>query len=229
MLIGCSNNTPSTLTLRFHPYVGDTPLALNTGSYQNPGGEGKFSVRDFQVFISNVVLHFQTEKERENESYHLARFDGNEPHYQFTVPITNKESVSSVSFGIGVDPKANGTITIAGDLDPNSRMAWNWEVGYKFLLVEGTLTTTKKQLPLVYHIGFDKSYTRVKFTLDSKFQENKEIVNFKVDLLALFDNLEDNAQQSKPIDMASLSHVKFAPDDVAKIADNFSRFITLMP
>ena len=47
---------PGRLVLRFHPFVGEEALVLDAVRYANPGGEGRFKVRDFQFFISNITL-----------------------------------------------------------------------------------------------------------------------------------------------------------------------------
>jgi hypothetical protein len=100
-------------------------------------------------------------------------------------------------------------------------MAWNWQVGYKFLLLEGSLFTQEKQQPLVYHIGFNESYTRLNFPLNSTTVSNDGIIKLKVDILALFN-------QAEAIDMNEMPNVKFDPEDVAKIANGFQYFISLM-
>ncbi len=228
---------PQNITLRFHPFVGDNPFLLNTQSYQNPGGDGEFTVRDFQLFISNIVLSSPTNQINEQESYHLLRFDGNSAFDQIVIPQIKLRSHNQLSFGIGVDPKANGSLMFSGDLDPNSRMAWNWQVGYKFLLLEGTLTVNKQQLPLVYHIGFDESYTELNFDIANKIMPENGVINFKIDLQRLFqkDNSHDVIptqpqlpQDIEYIDMYKMSHVKFSPEDVKSIANGFNHFITIM-
>ena len=47
---------PIELSLHFHPFVGHDPLVLHDARYPNPGGEGRFEVRDFQFFVSNIRL-----------------------------------------------------------------------------------------------------------------------------------------------------------------------------
>ena len=71
------------------------------------------------------------------------------------VPRRNYERIE---FGIGVDAAANRSLQQRGDLDPNGRMAWNWEVGYKFVLFEGALLRGNESVLLVYHIGFAENY-----------------------------------------------------------------------
>jgi hypothetical protein len=236
IIMGWLRSMPQNLTLRFHPYVGDTPLVLHDRSYENPGGEGTFSIRDFQLFISNIVIDYSSNSLKEQESYHLVRFDGNTSFDQIVIPEIEIQNLKKVSFGIGVDPKANGTIIISGDLDPNSRMAWNWQMGYKFLLLEGMLTVQNEQLPLVYHIGFDESYTVLNFDISNDKLLNNGVIDFKIDLRRLFQksnalaknqtSLQSN-QEIKYIDMSAMSHVKFAPDDVKMIAQGFHDFISV--
>jgi hypothetical protein len=244
---------PQNLTLRFHPYVGDKPLVLHDQSYKNPGGNGYFSVRDLQLFISNIVVSYSSTSIKESESYHLVRFDGSTSFDEIIIPEIKLQNIKQLSFGIGIDPKANGTILFSGDLDPNSRMAWNWQVGYKFLLLEGTLTLQDQQLPLVYHIGFDESYTELAFDitaditndmatdiaadLTNKNLSNDGVINFKIDLLRLFQKNNSHTpkllgqpsnESIEYIDMAEMSHVKFAPDDVRIIAKGFEDFISIL-
>jgi hypothetical protein len=212
---------PTNLTLRFHPYVGDQALVLNDKQYANPGGKGVFSIRDFQLFVSNIHLSNSHQSFIEQDSYHLARFDGNTPYYQLDITDVDLGKFEQLSFGVGIDPKANGTLLIAGDLDPNSRMAWNWQVGYKFLLLEGSLFLARTKLPLVYHIGFDESYTTLTFPINNQTMSRDGVINLKVDVIALFN-------QSSAIDMNTTPNVKFDPQDVAKIAESFTNFISVL-
>jgi len=228
---------PHDLTLRFHPYVGVQPLVLNDQSYKNPGGHGKFSIRDFQLFISNIVLNYPSSLIKEVESYHIIRFDGKTTFDEIIIPEIEINQLRKLSLSIGIDPKANGTLLISGDLDPNSRMAWNWQVGYKFLLLEGTLSIQDEKIPLVYHIGFDESYTELTFDISNKEISDGGVIDLKIDLLQLFKKaiISTENQTIQPsntvinyLDMAEISHVKFAPDDVKKIANGFNYFISIL-
>ena len=130
---------PGTVRMRFDAVIGDQPLVFNDARYSNPGGAGMFRIRDFQFFISNIDLHGEKGVYRVPDSYYLARFENSSTSYQIDLTKVSRDSYSAVTFSIGVDEVANGSIMSVGDLDPNSRMAWNWEVGYKFLLFEGAL------------------------------------------------------------------------------------------
>ena len=120
-----------------------------------------------------------------------------------------------------MDKGANRSIKPVGDLDPNGRMAWNWEVGYKFFLFEGVMDLGKTFLPLVYHVGFDENYKTLAFDLD----QSGDLVDLKsayftVDIMRLF-------KGTSTIDMAEFSTVKFDKRDAQAIAGNFVTMISL--
>jgi methanobactin biosynthesis MbnP-like protein len=205
---------PIELTLVFHPFVGPEPLELNVSRYPNPGGEGRFEVRGFQFYLSNIRLTEATGGVyEEHDSYHLVRFDGDEPVFTIVLAGVPRRDYRQLEFGIGVDAEANRSLAQRGDLDPNGRMAWTWEVGYKFVLLEGTLTRGSESVPLVYHVGFDESYTLV------STKAGPARYDFRVDLLRLFQD----------VDMAALPTVKFDRADAARLARNFPGMITPMP
>jgi len=121
-----------------------------------------------------------------------------------------------------VDPAANGRIEQRGDLDPNGRMAWTWDVGYKFVLFEGALEIDGKRQPLVYHVGFDENYRSLGFALNpQRFTAGAAHIDFRVDLMQMFNG-------SIPVDMAALPTVKFDRADAARLAVNYAGMITPM-
>jgi hypothetical protein len=213
---------PVELTLYFHPFVGSAPLVLNEGSYPNPGGEGRFKVRDFQFFLSNIRLVGATGAHVESDSYHLVRFDGDEPTFVIVLRDVPRRHYGRVEFGIGVDAVANRSLAQRGDLDPNGRMAWNWEVGYKFVLFEGALLRGDESTPLVYHVGFAENYRLISTKLRrERLDSRRARLDFKVDIMRLF-------QGSTNVDMAALPSVKFDRADAALLARNFAAMVTPM-
>lgn len=212
-LCGCASQ-PGDLTLTFHPFVGTEPLAFNESRYPNPGGEGHFEVRSFQFYVSNIRLTGESGTYAEPDSYHLVRFDGDEPGFDIVLRGVPRRGYRRLEFGIGVDPAANRSLAQRGDLDPNGRMAWTWEVGYKFVLLEGTLTRGDESVPLVYHVGFDESYRVVAMDLPRGGR-----LDLRVDLLQLF----------RGVDIAALPTVKFDRGDTALLARNVAALITPMP
>jgi hypothetical protein len=214
---------PVQVALTFHPLVGEQSLVLNEDRYANPGGEGTFRIRGFQFFISNIRLESESGNYVEPESYHLARFDGDDGSYHILLEHVPRRDYKRLEFGIGVDPQANGTITVAGDLDPNSRMAWSWDVGYKFVLFEGNIHHGNAHLPLVYHIGFDENYKVISVPLYAGLIHGAVAnLEFRVDILAMFSG-------GTRVDMLALPNVKFDRRDAKRLADNYSGMIALCP
>lgn len=213
---------PIELALYFHPFVGPEPLVLNESRYPNPGGEGRFKVRDFQFFLSNIRLTGGTGVYTEPDSYHLVRFDGAEPAFGIVLHDVPRRDYQRIEFGIGVDAAANKSLAQRGDLDPNGRMAWNWEVGYKFVLFEGTLVRGNASVPLVYHVGFEENYRLIATELHREPLDSRPArLDFRVDILRLF-------QGSTTVDMAALPSVKFDRADAALLARNFAAMVTPM-
>jgi hypothetical protein len=214
---------PGTVRMRFDAVIGEQPLVFNDARYSNPGGAGMFRVRDFQFFISNIVLHGEKGVYRVADSYYLARFDNASTSYQIDLPNVPRDSYAAVTLSIGVDEVANGSIMSVGDLDPNSRMAWNWEVGYKFLLFEGALIDGDMIRPLVYHVGFNENRKTLRFNLPEEVAPNSsDALLFTVDVMALFTG-------KNTVDMATLPNVKFDRDDARLLAGNYGTMISLTP
>ncbi len=212
---------PTRLTLRFHPFVGNEALVLNEARYANPGGEGLFKVRDFQFFLSNIRLLADGVEFAEPESYHLVRFDSGPGIHVLVIENLPREGYRRIEFGIGVDPAANGSIAPVGDLDPNGRMAWSWDVGYKFVLFEGGLVLGDTQYPLVYHVGFNENYTPLSFGLDRSMFENADAtLDFRTDLSQLF-------KGAHTLDMATLPNVKFDRGDARLLAENYAKMVSM--
>ena len=213
---------PIELGLYLHPFVGPEPLVLHEPRYPNPGGEGRFQVRDFQFFLSNIRLTGAAGTYAEPESYHLVRFDGAEPAFHIVLHDVPRGKYRRIEFGVGVDAAANASLAQHGDLDPNGRMAWTWEVGYKFVLFEGTLARGDESVPLIYHVGFDENYRLVSIELqDEPVGSRPARLDFRVDILRLFEG-------SARVDMAALPSVKFDRTDAALLARNCAAMITPM-
>ncbi len=211
---------PGTLVLRLHATADDESLVYNEFAYDNPGGDGQFRVRDFQFFVSNIRLVSEDGVYEPVDSYHLARFDNPTVRYEIVLDNVPARDYNRVEFGLGVDAEANGSLRSVGDLDPNGRMAWSWETGYKFILFEGALQLDERVIPLVYHVGFDENYTPLSFSMDAPVEPlSTSVIEFSVDVLQMF-------KSHQTVDMATLSSVKFDKDDARLIAGNLTRMIT---
>ena len=214
---------PMQVTLVFHPFVGSEAMVLNDFRYANPGGEGTFKIRSFQFFLSNIRLIADSGVYAQRDSYHLARFDNDDGEYRIVLENVPRRNYQYIEFGIGVDAAANGTIEMQGDLDPNGRMAWSWDVGYKFVLLEGGLMLNEIQYPLVYHVGFDENYKLISIPLAAGLKKQREVsLDFRVDLLQMF------AAKAR-VNMSALPNVKFDRGDAKRLADNYAGMIALCP
>ena len=214
---------PATIHLRFTAVVGDKALVLNEPLYTNPGGGGVFSVRDFQMYLSNIQLVGGAGTYSVPDSYHLARFDNASNTYEILIEAVPRDTYSKVILSIGLDEEANGSIASVGDLDPNGRMAWNWEVGYKFVLFEGSLLVDGERRPLVYHVGFSENRRTLQFDLpEPSLVWSPEGLAFRVDLMRLFAG-------DQVVDMQVLSNVKFDRVDAGLLANNYASMISLVP
>ncbi|WP_170787193.1 MbnP family protein [Ruegeria lacuscaerulensis] len=215
---GPKRTTDVTVTLR--ATMNGAPLTFDQFMYDNPAGPGAFRVRDFRFYLSNLVLTSGDEEFVEPDSYYLARFDNADRSYVITLSDVPLRRIEGLRFLIGVDPDANGSILARGDLDPNSQMAWNWEVGYKFVLFEGALDVDGAISPLVYHVGFSENAREVSVLVPADMTRAGETqINLDVDLAKLFDN-------AALIDMQALPTVKFDRTDARMLADNYADMIS---
>lgn len=214
-------NSPGKLILNFEATVNSEPLAFNKVRYQNPGGDGKFKISAFQFYLSNIKLVSESGEYSEPESYHLARFDNEKQIYSIALEDVPRQAYEKIEFSIGVDKVANNSVVFIGDLDPNGRMAWSWDVGYKFILFEGAIELNDEQIPLAYHVGFDENYKLIAINLDQPlFEQQEESINFKVDIIKLFTG-------TTVVNMAVLPSVKFDKADARLIANNYESMFTL--
>ncbi|MEZ0540938.1 MbnP family protein [Fibrella arboris] len=172
-LTACQKKTVDTsagaLQLALDNRVGNSDLALGTGTYQNKSGE-TFTVTRFDYFISNIRLlraDGSAYTVPQDDSYFLIREA--DPASQ-TVTLNNVPAgeYTQLEFMVGVDSLRN-TADVGkrtGVLDPagshTSGMYWDWNTGYIHLKLEGT----SPQAPLDatgsrnfrYHIGLFGGY-----------------------------------------------------------------------
>ena len=120
-------------------------------------------------------------------------------------------------FSIGVDSVANKGLDQSNDLDPSNDMSWDWNTGYKFLLLEGRYSTLSKKGGIVYHIGENKNYKTLQFNLVESVKiinEQQSAIIIKTDILGLF--------KPNEVDLDVLNNAQFGAN-VTIIADNYSK------
>lgn len=207
------------ITLTFKATVAGEALDFNKPLYPNPAGEGKFQIRDFQFYISNIKLIARDHLYSDPYVYHLARFDNDKKSFRIALEQVPHKEYQAIELSIGIDKIANSTILSQGDLDPNNRMAWSWDVGHKFILFEGSLATGQGLKPLVYHVGFNENYKTLTFPItNNKLKQSDNHLQFSVDIMTLFNG-------ENPINMDALSSVKFDPEDAKILANNYQNMI----
>jgi len=109
--------------------------------------------------------------------------------------LIKKGEYSKLNFSIGVDSIKNTSLDNSGDLDISNSMAWDWNTGYKFVVMEGKYfndtSNPNTSIPLVFHIGLNPSYQKVSLSFENINDkgifstDNKKIV-LRVDLNDFF-------------------------------------------
>ncbi len=194
------------------------PFVFDEFAYSDPVGGEPVMFRDIRFYASGLKLRNATEEFAEADSYHLVRFDARSPTDKVVLDNVPLGEIDEIEMSIGLDPEANGSIMPRGDLDPNSRMAWNWEIGYKFLLAEGALMVGDKLEPLVYHVGFNESLRTLRLPVSIGKEDMS--LTLDVDVLALFAGVNT-------IDMSALPTIKMNRADASMLADNFTTFVNV--
>jgi hypothetical protein len=216
ILTGCKKDEPiidPRIEIQFQNVVGSDPLVLNASKYLSPTND-TFNVSQFKYYVSNVILSSKEGKNYvEPQSYHLISQEGKLAFKLNSIPPYG--TYDTFTFSIGVDSSHNHTLVATGDLDPNTNMAWDWNTGYKFLLLEGDYATLSKKGGLIFHIGQDANYKTI--TLNGTItvaNGKKTIIKIKSDINEMFIN-------PNTIDFNVLHEAMFG-SEAAKIADNYA-------
>ena len=218
------HKSETNITVSFSPEIAGKPLKFDGTVY--PLKFGSIKVSNFKFYISHIRLMTQNPNDdyQEPNSYHLIRFDTPATPPQVQLQNIPSEQYQKIEFTVGVDKKANKSLAIIGDLDPNNSMAWSWEVGYKFLVFEGKLLTDKSNSkkrwrPLVYHVGFSENSRKVILNLPEGFDENGKL-NIKVNIDKLFSSVHTINPQTMP-------SIKFSRKEAKQMADNYQAMFSI--
>ncbi len=211
----------ASLKLIFNHVVGNEPLVLNSNRYTNALGQ-EYNISKFRYYVSNIRLRNTRNGEVyiETESYHLV---GTENGSSFDVTLADIPlgSYNQLEFAIGVDNSTNTSTDRQGALDPSNDMAWDWNTGYKFILLEGNYYPENADpAALVFHVGGDLNYRILTYTLDQAGQGELELradtettLDIRVDISRLF-------EMPNAVDFDAHPVVMFDPFS-QKIADNY--------
>jgi len=139
-----------TVKIVFNNTVSGIPLILDSAKYKNIFGES-FTVTKFKYYISNISLENKSDKQAENESYHLADArDSNSLNFSYPVAAGK---YNDLVFLLGVDSIRNCSGAQTGALDPMNDMFWTWNSGYVMVKLEGQADSSKAMHRMEYHIG----------------------------------------------------------------------------
>lgn len=182
------------VTLEVQFFVKDKPLKL-LQEYQNDLNQN-YLLESFKFYLSNFEFESASTNEvfKVKDSYLLFSADREINIFEKEILI-KKGEYSKLNFSIGVDSIKNTSLDNSGDLDISNSMAWDWNTGYKFVVMEGKYYANPSDLtssiPLVFHIGLNPSYQKVSLNFENLNDkgifstDNKKIV-LKVDLNDFF-------------------------------------------
>jgi hypothetical protein len=185
------------VTLEVQFFVKDTPLKL-LQEYQNDLNQN-YLLESFKFYLSNFEFESTSTNEtfKVEDSYLLFSADREKNTFDREI-LVKKGEYSKLNFSIGVDSIKNTSLDNTGDLDISNSMAWDWNTGYKFVVMEGKYYTDSSNLtvstPLVFHIGQNQNYKKVSLSFDdmndkgilSINNENTKKIILKVDLNDFF-------------------------------------------
>jgi len=223
IVIGCESEEDvdfnASLTLEFQAIANGQPLEFNTTNYSTASGS-VISIDRMKFYLSNLQLINSETGEAfvEQDGYHLISLNDQEEMYSFTIENLRSDfKFGKIQFAIGVDADKNASIDNVGDLDPTNDMAWNWNTGYKFFLMEGLFYpgVDQENKGLVLHIGLDRNFKTLEFLTDNPIDiVGLNTLHFTLDGLAPFNSPNE-------IDLKNKSAYK-VDEDSDKIAENYA-------
>ncbi|WP_338760202.1 MbnP family protein [Bernardetia sp. ABR2-2B] len=231
--VSCSTNEAKKqdetekITLEVEFLVGNEHLKL-LQEYQNDLGQ-KYLLENFKFYLSNFELESASTNKifKVEDSYYLFSADREKNIFEREI-LVQKGGYNKLNFFIGVDSIKNTSLDNTGDLDISNSMAWDWNTGYKFVVMEGKYYNNSSDLtssiPLVFHIGLNPSYKKISFNLDTvdekgflDTKKDKKIV-LRVDLNSFFSS-------PNQIDFEAINNIM---GKSAILTENYQRdFITL--
>lgn len=199
------------------------PLVFNTKRYKNTKGNA-YNVQEFKYYLSNLKLRNKTNGRFYHlpESYYLVQ--PTEQTHRYTITAKVPPGIyNEIEFAIGVDNAKNHSLDNVGALDPSNNMVWDWNTGYKFLLLEGDYYPEEgNKRGLVYHIGTDANYRTLKFPLSEKGKPSLSVGAGKKMKLSVSAEVSEIFTNPTDIDFRQHNVVMFEAIS-ARVADNYAK------
>jgi uncharacterized lipoprotein YehR (DUF1307 family) len=178
-----------TLSIQFENLLNGEPLKFEGTRYNRD--QVDFQIAVLKYYISNVKFLNEAGEilYTETDSYHLLEETATRKDMTIELSELELQEVYSIEFSIGIDPEKNVSLDNTGDLDPSNEMAWNWDTGYKFLLMEGEIFESDgARKGMVYHIGGNENYKTIEKEVNTKIKAGTTTkVEIKAEVLSLFD------------------------------------------
>lgn len=213
----------ASLTIQLTHLVNGEALKYNTQAYTNAVGEN-FFIQDFKYYLSNIKLRNAASGAfyLQPASYHLVRPEEGQA-FEIQLEGVPVGTYGEIEFAIGVDNGANTSTDKVGALDPSNEMAWDWNTGYKFLLLEGKFGSTEVLMEdaLVYHIGGDPNYRVITFNLGQLDLPSLTLTHNLRQTIAIEADLGAIFAEPNPVSLAEHPVVMGDPFS-EKVADNYA-------
>jgi len=170
-LWGCGKDSGSTSTnpefgtvkVVINHKVNNQPLVLSTSAI--PDSLGNSVVPNAMSFYLSNLTFNGTKPFVENLSYHLVRVSATTDSSVFLIKNVPTGTYTALDMSFGVDSIANSRTDFIGDLDISNHMSWNWDTGYKFLLLEGSYVAPgQPNQGVVYHLGRQEAYGKINWS-----------------------------------------------------------------
>ncbi len=204
--------------------VDNSPIIFNTKRYKNAVGN-EYDIQEFKYYVSNVKLRNKSTGAFYHvpEGYYLVQPTETNHVFSISIPGIPAGTYNELEFAIGVDNAKNYSLDNVGDLDPSNNMVWDWNTGYKFLLLEGSFYPAdgSETRGLVYHIGSDANYRILKFPLAENGANNLSLTAGGRVRIAL--NAEVSEIFTNPTDIDLEEHNVVMFEAISRnVADNYA-------
>lgn len=209
----------------FQNKIDTAPLELDQ-SYTNFFGE-LYTVTKLKYYISGIRLNGKKENQFQEYSDDYFLVNEEDPDSKYISLISYLDTITSISFRIGVDSLQNVSGVQTGALDPARGMFWVWNTGYIMAKLEGvsSFANTPGQSFSFDVGGYKTNENTVRdITLYIDPSATKDLTAIKI-----------NADISKwfyAVHPVKISSTPFchAPGSLAmQMADNYSTMFTIAP
>ena len=133
-------------------------------------------IDEIRMWISNIkLLQNGMVKWTDKNSYYLVEKTASNEREMIMLDSVEVGQYDELQFSIGVDSARNHSLDQkAGELDENIGMAWNWNIGYKFLVNNGSYldSDSASYQPLKLHSGLDTYYRTLNLNMPNTLTLN---------------------------------------------------------